>query len=159
MPETFVESTDSSGRTVVQMNDHALGLLSIGALMCAVPVVALGFDLKVVPWAVLGYALFVALYFLTRKHLRLVVDPGRRVLIVGRRVIRLDQIKHAELAVEKGARESGPGGGPILFYRVEVVLRGGERVPTVRGFGQFSPDDCHRLMDLINTAAAGKQDV
>jgi hypothetical protein len=148
--ENFIETTDASGRTVVEMNDHALGLLSIGALMGVAWVLVLG--VSELPWAVGGYAVFVALYFLTRKHLRLVIDPARRRLTIGRRSIPFDQIKHAELSVVQMARESGPGGGPIPFYRVEVLLRSGERVPTVRGHGQFPAEDCHRLMDLINNA-------
>jgi hypothetical protein len=153
MQDNLVESTDSAGRTVVEMNDHELGLLSIGALICAAPVFALGFDRKVLPWAVLGYVVFVALYFLSRKHLRLVIDPRRRRLTVGRRSIPLDQIRHAELAAMVGAKSSGPGGAKPVFYRVEIVLRSGERVPTISGFGQFNEEDCHRLMDLINAAA------
>jgi hypothetical protein len=152
MKENFVETLDENGRTVVEMNDHAPGLLSIGVLICAIPVFVLGFDRKVVPLAILGYAVFVVLYFLTRKHFRLVIDPGRRRLSLGRRSIPLEQIVRAELGVVLGPRASGPGGGPIPFYRVELLLSSGERVPTIRGHGQFDVRDCHRLMDLINAA-------
>jgi hypothetical protein len=151
MKENFVETQDSSGRTVVEMNDHALGILSICALICASPMLVLGV-LRGLLWGVLGFAICAVLYVLTRKHLRLVIDPGRRVLTIGRRIIPLDQIVRAELGVERRSRESGPGGGPLLFYRVELLLRSGERVPTIRGHGQFNPEDCHRLMDLINAA-------
>jgi hypothetical protein len=154
MPENFVETSDSSGRTVVEMNDHALGLLSILALICAFPVVFLaGYRLQMLLFALPAFAVFALLYLLTRKRVRLVIDPDRRELILGRRVIRLDQIVRAELAVQRGARASGPGGGPVLFNRVELVLRSGERLPTSSGFGQFPVDDCHRLVELINEAA------
>ena len=157
MEDNFVETIDSTGRTVVEMNDHSLGLLWLLLIMVQLGVWALARRwLEVLIGEVLGVALLGLLYLVTRKHVRIVIDPDRHALTIGRRVIRLDQIVRAELGVDKRSRESGPGGGPLLFYRVELLLRSGERVPTISGHGQFAVEDCHRLMDVINTAVGAR---
>jgi hypothetical protein len=157
MEDNFVETIDSSGRSVIEMNDHSLGLLWLLLIMVQLGVWTLARGWReILIGEVLGVALLGLLYLVTRKHLRIVIDPARRVLTLGRRVIRLDQIVRAELSVEKRARESGPGGGSLHFYRVELLLRSGERVPTIRGHGQFAIEDCHRLMDVINIAVGAR---
>jgi hypothetical protein len=152
MAANFVETREPSGRTIVDMNDNAPGLLWLGVLICASPMLVLGFDWRILLLSVLGYAVLVVLYFLTRKHVRLAIDLDRRVLVLRRLSIPLDQVVRAELASRQGASYSGPGGARPVFHRVDIVLRSGKRVPTIRGFGQFEVDDCHRLVDLINAA-------
>ena len=154
MAANFVETLEPSGRTVVEMNDHSAGVfwLSLIIAQAGVWMFASGL-LQVLMAEVLAVALVGILYLATRTHVRIVIDPGRRVLVLGRRVIRLDQIARVELGTRVMAKESGPGGGSPVYYRVEIVLRSGERVPTTGGFGQFAEEDRNRLMDLINAAA------
>lgn len=153
MAGNYTETTDSSGLTVVELNDHSPWVFGVAILIGGAPMFEWGFSLKTFLLSIVVLLVTVAYYVFSRKTVRIVVDNARRVLRLGKRAIPLTQILRAELSAVEGERESPSSHAPV-YYRVDLVLRSGERIQTTSGHGEFAAEDCHRLMDLINTAAS-----
>ena len=151
MPLT--EKRDKSGVTFVEFNDHNIGILVFALLIGQAWVYEIRHKglLAIVMWEIAVLIGLTAIYLFTRKQVRIVVDPVRRIVRLNEKPFPMDQILRAEIASQEGERES-PASDPPVYHRVELVMRSGERVPTVSGFGQFAVEDCHYLIDLINTA-------
>ena len=146
-------TTDSSGRTVVELNNHSPWIFGVALLAGAAAMLEYGFGLKTFLFTVLAVIGAFALYVFFRSTLRIVIDPARRVLTLGKRAIPFDQIVRAEMAAQEIEHDS-PSDARTAYYRVDLVLRSGDRVP-IGGFGEFAYD-CFRLVELINTAVGSK---
>lgn len=148
------ETTDSSGLTVVELNDQSPWVFGVALLAGGAAMFEYGLSVKTFLFGVLAVIGAFAVYVFSRKTMRIVIDAPRRALRLGERAIPFDQIVRAELAAEEIERES-PSDARSANYRVDVVLRSGDRVP-ISGFGEFNGTDWYRLIELINTAVGSK---
>lgn len=156
MNQTYKESIDGRGRTVIVLEDDlSTALLVCGALGFA-PLFLFGWESA--PFVLANMMIFGALAAwlrFTRRRMRVMIDPAGRTIAFGSRVrareFAFGDVARAQLSSRAAAGlPADPGRAQRQAYRVELVLREGENVPLMQGFATFKGDDCQRIVDRIN---------
>jgi len=165
MLSIFRQERDAQGREVVEisMNAKLAQALVIVVALAALAAAwfAFGAGPTGMPWfmiaapiamAVLGVPMMA--WMASRSKVRVTIDAGSRKLLIdtsaGHSELRMADVERAEFA-----RTSGGKGSTV--YRLELVMRNGERVSATRMYSNaYSPDHQARTLAAINAALASK---
>lgn len=158
MNQTYKESIDGRGRTVIVLEDDlSTALLVCGALGFA-PLFLFGWESA--PFVLANLMIFGALaawYRFTRRRVRVMIDPAGRTIAFGNRLrareYAFGDVLRAQLSARPAAGSPGqPGGERREAHRLDLVLRTGEEVPLMQGLVPFKAEACRRLVERINQA-------
>lgn len=165
MISTFKQSRDAEGRDVVELAMNAMifkaAAIVIPLIFLAMAYAALGGGPMGFPWfmivvplvfAVIGY--FLVGWICNRTKLRITIDGKAGKLLVdtagGQSELRLADTAKAEFSAASGSEGSA-------VYRLEFVMKNGERVPATAIYANvYGPGDRAKTVAVIN-AALGKQ--
>ena len=155
----YIEHRDSQGRVSIEVNDRKPWLLVFYAAFGAALLAEVLFDDSLgIPrgW---GIAAMIVMgiggavhYFVSRKEMRVLINPVSQKVAIGSgsrlRLVPLDTVTAA--AVFREERQSG--GDKWTERRVELLLRGGGRLPLTEDWTEIDDKDCQRMAARINAA-------
>jgi hypothetical protein len=156
----YIEHRDSQGRVSIEVNDKKPWLLLFYVVFSAGLLGEVLFDDSLgIPrgWGIAAAILFglggFVHYFLSRKEMRVLINPVSQKVAIGSgsrlRLLPRDTVTAAVVIRE----ERRSGGDTWTERRVELMLRGGGRVPVIEGWSEsFDDADCQRMAARINAA-------
>ena len=159
MGQSYAESKDARGRTVIAMEDDKSGMMLVLCALGITPLFIFGWDAWPLVLAdVLVFGSLAAWYrYAPRPGMRVTIDPVARTLAIGGRgkgrTFAFGDLVRAQLnSMYLPSTPHHPGGPRRQAHRVDLVLRDGAVVPLMAGFSQFDVEDCHRMVQRINAA-------
>jgi len=157
MGQSYAESKDAGGRTVVAMVDDKSGMMLLLCALGVTPLLLFGWDAwPLVLAQLVVFGSLAAWYkFAPPGGMRVTLDPAARTLALGGngRTFAFGDLVRAQLnSTYVTHTPHHPGGTRRQVHRVDLVLRDGAVVPLMNGFGQFDVEDCHRMVKRINAA-------
>ena len=158
----YIEHRDSQGRVTLEVNDRKPWLIPLYALIGAGLLGEVLFDDQLgIPrgWGIAAVILMgvggVVHYFISRKEMRVLINPVSQKVAIGSgsrvRLIPLETVTAAIVIRE----ERKSGGDTWIERRVELMIRGGGRLPLTEEWTEFNDSDCQKMATRINAALRG----